>query len=257
LFGDAVGELQSFFGDQWNAYVKEVTEKSMDRCVKVRIGIPPWEVDQSCVAKVAMEVAVSPQFWGGVQNRGKDKLEVILGKVTGGDAGGATDIAGAAADVLGGLTGGLFENKSKRVTLPMLEQIIGEEIHRISEAEREEAEEVLLGSTDAPPQLGTKDLSQMVDPDADPSDWGELDLSQMVDTDLSDPAYDVEAETWVNLEEQLINLFTADRVTKHLSINHIMDAIGDALTSGRAGADFAEEEVAKAMEKWIYSNNLG
>ena len=300
LFGDAVGELQSFFGDQWNAYVKEVTEKSMDRCVKVRIGIPPWEVDQSCVAKVAMEVAVSPQFWGGVLNRGKDKLEVILGKVTGGDAGGATDIAGAAADVLGGLTGGLFENKSKRVTLPMLEKLISEELHRINEAEGDEGDEdVLLGADD--PDMEERDVGdisrQFVPqdprydwsgrepgdpwlPEEDPSESSGQHLSDLygseedfqADLDVPGDGDGIQGgglgdtqvpQNVVDLEEELVELFAGRGMVSGVTANDVIEAVAGTLTNTmeferRTGEEaFTPQEIAKAMEKWIYRQDLG
>jgi hypothetical protein len=83
----------------------------------------------------------------------------------------------------------------------------------------------------------------------------EEETEEVEDVDLSDPAYDVEGEAWANLEEELINVFTSDRFTKHLSLNHIVDAVGDALSSGeRTG--YSEEDVAKAMGKWIQSYDL-
>ena len=83
----------------------------------------------------------------------------------------------------------------------------------------------------------------------------EEETEEVEDVDLSDPAYDVEARAWVNLEEELINLFTSERFTKHLSLNHIVDAVGDALSSGREPG-YSEEDVAKAMGKWIQSYDL-
>jgi len=83
----------------------------------------------------------------------------------------------------------------------------------------------------------------------------EEETEEVEDVDLSDPAYDVEGEAWANLEEELINVFTSDRFTKHLSLNHIVDAVGDALSGGRDRSKdergYTEDEVAKAMENWI------
>ena len=83
----------------------------------------------------------------------------------------------------------------------------------------------------------------------------EEETEEVEDVDLSDPTYDVEARAWVNLEEELINLFTSERFTKHLSLNHIVDAVGDALSSGREPG-YSEADVAKAMGKWIQSYDL-
>ena len=85
----------------------------------------------------------------------------------------------------------------------------------------------------------------------------EEETEEVEDVDLSDPAYDFEAEVWANLEETLINVFTSDRFAKHLSLNHMVDAVGEALSSLRDRSKdwrgYTEEDVAKAMENWIRS----
>tara|TARA_Y100000310_G_scaffold332545_1_gene408348 strand:- start:482 stop:877 length:396 start_codon:yes stop_codon:yes gene_type:complete len=130
-----------------------------------------------------------------------------------------------------------------RITRSRLEKIISEELHRMSEAEREEGDEVLLGSTDDPSEWSVPDLSQMVDDDADPSEWG------------GPPAPPEEEVPLFQLEEELVNLFS--QFSEQLSLNHIVEAITMALTGGRPGLDYADEEVAKAMETWIYQQGIG
>jgi hypothetical protein len=104
-------------------------------------------------------------------------------------------------------------------------------------------------------RLISKEVQNLLEAEEVTSVEVEEETEEVEDVDLSDPAYDFEAEVWANLEETLINVFTSERFTKHLTLNHMVDAVGEALSSGRDRSKdergYTEDEVAKAMENWI------